>query len=394
MLRYSFSYRGKIAYIIVGSVIGFASLVYTNYLAQELANKEKYEIELWSRGYALYEKWWNPRSRVEQDITFKIVKNSTTIPTIITDDYLRVVESLNVDPEVIKDPKRLRSTIEKMCSVDRPPINFVTPDGVSLTVYYDDSALLKSVYFFPYIQLGLIGILFSFAFITLRSSKQNEQNRVWVGMAKETAHQLGTPTSSLLGWIDYIKSQDMLPEVTEEMGKDITRLMKVADRFSKIGSTTQLRLANIYEIVENTINYFQTRIPRNVTLEFEQCVPEPLYAMINDSLFEWVVENLLKNALDALQGKGKIHVRISTRDKWINIDVKDSGKGMQKINFNRIFRPGFTTKARGWGLGLSLSRRIVEEYHHGRIFVKESEIGKGTTFRIMLLKATDQQMEV
>lgn len=387
MFKYSFGYRSKITYVIVGLVIGLASLGYTQYLARELTKKEKYEIELWSRGYALYNVW-NPRSQVESDITLQIVGNITSIPTIITDDYLRVVTSLNVDTTIIYNPTKLRSTIESMCSAERVPIKFVTPEGITLTVYYGDSALLKSIYFFPYIQLGLLSILFSFAFITFRSSKQNEQNRVWVGMAKETAHQLGTPTSSLLGWIEYIKCQDMLPEVTDEMSKDVTRLMKVADRFSKIGSSTQLVQRSVPDIVSNTVNYFRSRIPRNVNIEFNYCEAESMQAMINDSLFEWVVENLLKNALDALQGKGTIKVSIFLRDKWVCVDVKDTGKGMPKSNFTRIFRPGFTTKTRGWGLGLSLSRRIVEEYHHGRIFVKESEIGKGTTFRIMLTKST------
>lgn len=383
MRRLSFGYRGKITYIIIGSIIGIASLVYTQYIAKELTKKEKYEIELWSRGFALYDRY-DARSRIESEITLQIVNNTTTIPAVITDDYLRVIGYQNIDPAIIENPEKFRTMLEDMCGAGRTPIRFINPDGIALTVYYGDSALLRSVHFFPYIQLGLIGIFISFAFITFRSSKQNEQNRVWVGMAKETAHQLGTPTSSLLGWIEYMKSMDMMPEVTDEMSKDITRLMKVADRFGKIGSSTQLTPRNVFEVVTNTVEYFRSRIPRNVTLDLDQCVPEPLQAMVNDSLFEWVIENLLKNALDALQGKGEIEVRIATRDKWVVVDVKDTGKGMPKSNFKKIFNPGFTTKTRGWGLGLSLSRRIIEEYHFGKIFVKESEVGKGTTFRIML----------
>lgn len=385
MLKYSVGYRSKVAYIIIGSIIGMLSLLYTNYLARELTKKEKYEIDLWARGMAMLNLYNNPRSVIESEISVRIAENSTAIPAIITDEFLRVEHFMNVHPEDINSPEKVRSTIENMCSSpDRPPIQILRSDGTMLTAYYDDSALLKSIYFFPYIQLGLIGVFISFAFITFRSSKQNEQNRIWVGMAKETAHQLGTPTSSLLGWIEYMRSMDIMPEITDEMSKDIARLMKVANRFGKIGSTTQLSQSNIQDTVALTVDYFQTRIPRNVTLTLEQCVPGEFMVMLNASLFEWVMENLLKNALDAMQGKGSIVVRLGIRDKWVVVDVKDTGKGMSKMMYTRIFRPGFTTKTRGWGLGLSLSRRIIEDYHNGRIFVKESEIGKGTTFRIML----------
>ncbi|CDN30968.1 Sensor histidine kinase [Mucinivorans hirudinis] len=387
MFKYSFGYRSKVAYIFIGSVIGVISLLYTNYLARELMRKEQFEIDLWARGIALWN-YIDPRSNTEREINLSIANNVTTIPAIMTDDYLRVIEYMNVPKEIIDNPAKLRSTIEHMCnSPDRQPIKIITPEGVELTVYYDDSSLLKSIIFFPYIQLGLIGIFISFAFITFRSSKQNEQNRVWVGMAKETAHQLGTPTSSLLGWIEYLKSMDIAPEATDEMSKDIQRLMKVANRFGKIGSTTQLSRVDVLQEVSRTVDYFQTRIPKNVTLRIEKSCTGELDAMINPSLFEWVMENLLKNALDALQGKGDILVWIGVRDKWAVVDVKDTGKGMTKSMYNKIFRPGFTTKTRGWGLGLSLSRRIVVDYHNGKIFVKESEVGKGTTFRIMIKKA-------
>ena len=203
-------------------------------------------------------------------------------------------------------------------------------------------------------------------------------------LAKETAHQLGTPISSLLGWIEYLKTQHIDPSVVEEMNKDLTRLMKVADRFSKIGSETVLSPANVNEVVGSSVMYFRTRIPRNVTLSYNGLAIAPVQAMINGALFEWVVENLLKNSLDALQGQGEIDVRISDDLEWVYIDVKDTGKGIPKSNFKRIFEPGFTTKTRGWGLGLSLSRRIIEEYHKGRIYVVDSEPGRGTTIRIAL----------
>ncbi len=221
-------------------------------------------------------------------------------------------------------------------------------------------------------------------YIAFRSSKQDEQNRVWIGLAKETAHQLGTPTSSLLGWIEYLRAQEIDQSAVEEMNKDLTHLMKIVDRFSKIGSETTLAPANINEIVGESVMYFRKRIPRNVTLDYNGLAIAPVQANVNAALFEWVVENLMKNSLDALQGHGSIEVRIASDDKQVMIDVRDTGKGIPKSNWKRIFEPGFTTKTRGWGLGLSLSRRIVEDYHSGRIAVVDSEPGKGTTIRITL----------
>ena len=251
-------------------------------------------------------------------------------------------------------------------------------------IFYGRSALLKSLYYFPYVQILVITAFIMLGFIAFRSSKHDEQNRVWIGLAKETAHQLGTPTSSLLGWIEYLRSQDVDQGAVEEMNKDLTHLMKIVDRFSKIGSETPLTPANINEVVGESVMYFRKRIPRNVTLDYNGLAIAPVQANINAALFEWVVENLMKNSLDALQGHGSIDVHISSDEKNVMIDVKDTGKGIPKSNWKRIFEPGFTTKTRGWGLGLSLSRRIVEDYHQGKIAVIESEIGKGTTIRITL----------
>ncbi|MEE0914931.1 MAG: HAMP domain-containing sensor histidine kinase, partial [Alistipes sp.] len=213
------------------------------------------------------------------------------------------------------------------------------------------------------------------------------QNRVWIGLAKETAHQLGTPTSSLLGWIEYLRDQNVDPMAVEEMEKDLAHLKKIVDRFSKIGSDTPLEIANVNEVVGDCVMYFRKRIPRNVTLDYNGLASEPVQAMVNRALFEWVVENLLKNSLDALQGHGAISVKIGATESSVTIDVSDTGKGIAKSNWKRIFEPGYTTKTRGWGLGLSLSRRVVEEYHRGKIAVTDSVIGKGTTIRITLKRA-------
>lgn len=257
-------------------------------------------------------------------------------------------------------------------------------------LFYGNSALLNWLILFPYLQLAVVALFVLFAFLTFRTSKQDEQNRVWIGMAKETAHQLGTPISSLMGWLEYLRSQGIDPAAIDEMNKDLTRLIKVADRFGKIGSATDLTKANLNEVVNDCVVYFKTRIPRKVSLRYNGLAMAPVGAQLNSALFEWVVENLLKNALDALQGVGEIEVTISEDDNWAYVDVRDTGKGIAKGQWRKIFEPGFTTKTRGWGLGLSLSKRIIEEYHGGRIAVVESELGQGTTIRIAVKRADAQ----
>ena len=293
--------------------------------------------------------------------------------------------------EIINHPDRLRKKINQLTEENTPiTIQYYWGKDHKHIIFFGQSRLLKTRYRIPYIQLSVIAIFILLGFIAFRSTKQDEQNRVWIGLAKETAHQLGTPTSSLLGWIEYLRSQDVDQTAVEEMNKDLTHLMKIVDRFSKIGSETPLTPANINEIVGESVMYFRKRIPRNVTLDYNGLAIAPVQANINAALFEWVAENLMKNSLDALQGHGAIDVRISSDDKNVMIDVKDTGKGIPKGNWKRIFEPGFTTKTRGWGLGLSLSRRIVEDYHQGKIGVTESEIGKGTTIRITLKRKFEE----
>lgn len=379
-----FGYRLKLVFVVVGALISFASLYYSNYLARELATKEKREIQLWAYGMAL-QNVQNELTRYESKIILDIAEASITIPSIVTDDNLRVVAYQHLsDSTILDNPQRLRSELERMSGSGRTPIEISLPTGSTLTVFYDDSSLLNSIFFFPYIQLGLILVFIVFVFILISSSKQGEQNRVWVGMAKETAHQLGTPTSSLMGWIEYLREQPLETDVVDDMERDVIRLNKVVDRFSKIGSTTLLEPRNIQQVVASTVSYFKTRIPRGVTLNYDECSDQPFQARINEALFEWVLENLIKNALDAMAGKGEITVRLSNKDRNLRIDITDTGKGMSKANARKIFRPGFTTKTRGWGLGLSLSKRIVEQYHKGKIFVLRSELEKGTTMRIVL----------
>ncbi len=379
-----FSFRNRVVVIVVGILLGGVSLVYTNKMAQRLKEKEQHDVALWAHAM----------ERVNRDVlggslndplVQDIMSNGNNIPFIITDENLQVLQSHLVPERILEHPDRLRRRIDRFTEENRPlPIRFLWNEDHYHIIFYGHSNLLKSLYYFPYIQLPVITVFVLLGFIAFRSSKHDEQNRVWIGLAKETAHQLGTPTSSLLGWIEYLRAQEVDQSAVEEMNKDLTHLMKIVDRFSKIGSETTLEPANINEVVGESVMYFRKRIPRNVTLDYNGLAIAPVQACINAALFEWVVENLMKNSLDALQGHGAITVRIASNDRQVTIDVRDTGKGIPKSNWKRIFEPGFTTKTRGWGLGLSLSRRIVEEYHAGRIAVIDSEPGKGTTIRITL----------
>lgn len=314
-----------------------------------------------------------------------IMSTNNNIPFIITNENLEVITSHLIPDRIIDHPDLLRRRIDDFTEENPPrPVRFWWPDEHYHIIFYGKSRLLKSLYWFPYVQILVVTVFILLGFIAFRSTKHDEQNRVWIGLAKETAHQLGTPTSSLLGWIEYLRSQPVDQSAVDEMNKDLTHLMKIVDRFSKIGSETPLTPANINETVGESVMYFRKRIPRNVTLGYNGLAIAPVQANINTALFEWVVENLMKNSLDALQGHGSIDVHISADEHHVMIDVRDTGKGIPKGNWKRIFEPGFTTKTRGWGLGLSLSRRIVEEYHQGRIAVVDSEPGKGTTIRITL----------
>ncbi len=391
-MKFSFiniSYRFKLLYIISAFIIGLSSLLFTNYIVGQFASQERKEMQLWSmamgklnnvnKGDAYFNKDLN-------DLVREIINRNTTIPTIIIDEKYNIIDHRNVTPRIFSDQKVLFANIEKMVASNEPII-VDTFNNNRYYIFYSESQILSMLRYFPYVQLGVITIFILLVFITFRSSKEDEQKRVWIGMAKETAHQLGTPTSSLLGWLEYLKEQKGVERfVIDEMNNDITRLLKVVDRFSKIGSKTILSPKNIYELVGNTVNYFRLRLPRNVELVYDKSASGLMPAMVNEALFEWVIENLLKNSLDALNGKGVISISVYDDAKWVYIDVRDTGKGIHKSKHSAIFNPGYTTKSRGWGLGLSLSKRIVSEYHNGRIFVAESEVDKGTTIRIMIKK--------
>lgn len=373
-------YKRRVLVVIIALAIGSLSILFTTRMSRMLQHKEMNEMALWS--YAMERMG---ESTHNDPIIFQVVHNQN-IPYIMLDESGRVEKYHLVPENVVNNVDRRMKLIMKL-SRQNDPIEITTPRGYRYILFYGNSALLDWLILFPYVQLAVVAIFVFFAFVTFRTSKQDEQNRVWIGLAKETAHQLGTPISSLMGWLEYLRSQGVSEDAIGEMNKDLQRLVKVANRFGKIGSETELSDTNLGEVVGDCVLYFRTRIPRKVTIDYNGLAIAPIRVMMNAALFEWVVENLLKNALDALQGVGTITVTLSEDDEWAHIDVSDTGKGIPKSNWKKIFDPGFTTKTRGWGLGLSLSKRIVEEYHRGHIAVSDSEVGKGTTIRISVRKS-------
>ncbi len=379
--------NGRVVVLALATIFIAVSLLLTNRMAEALHHKEKHDVELWAAAM----------ERVNRDamgdyindpLIRGIINNRNNIPFIITDESLRVISYHLIPPEVINSPEHLHRALDKMAKDNTPiVVKFWWTNAHNHIIFYGHSFTLQLLYIFPYIQIAIIVVFVLVVFMAFRSMKQSEQSRVWVGLAKETAHQLGTPTSSLLGWIEYLREQPVDQMAVDEMQKDLTHLMKIVDRFSKIGSETPLTVESLNEVVGNSVMYFRKRIPRNVVLNYNGLAIDKVKAKINVALFEWVIENLMKNALDALQGHGTIDVTIGSDNKYVWVDVADTGKGIPRSKWKRIFEPGFTTKTRGWGLGLSLSRRIVEEYHKGKIAVVESEIGKGAKFRVTLKKA-------
>ncbi|SKB86434.1 Histidine kinase-, DNA gyrase B-, and HSP90-like ATPase [Sphingobacterium nematocida] len=385
----------KIVLLLFAALIGLASLLYTNYLVKNLSKSERTKAEVW----AMSTRSIMTMPDVDDDFISFIyaVRDSLSLPAIITDEkdniiFWRDLDSTktNIKAEenhkdwVHYDPDYFQKQLYAMKSM-HPPITLNLDSGESWSVYYKESDALQQLRIFPYIQLSLIAIFLIIAYSVFNSIKKSEQNLVWVGMAKEAAHQLGTPISSLMGWVELIrlKFDAENDDVVNEMERDVKRLEIVADRFSKIGSTPSLSNHNVYLVVSDFINYFKVRTSDKITFILEG--DKHVEAMLNVPLFDWIIENLLKNAVNAIDTEGIIKVVITENiaKEEIFIDISDTGKGIPRSNFETIFQPGFTTRKRGWGLGLSLTMRMVS-YHKGQIFVKESEIGKGTTFRIIL----------
>lgn len=314
----------------------------------------------------------------------EIVINSASVPVIFTDqDKSTVIATGNVKPEIAENSFRLKNEIAEM-EMQNPPIEIDIGGGEKNYIFYKESLLLTQLRYYPLAQFIIIGLFIFIAYWLFSIARKAEQNQVWVGMAKETAHQLGTPLSSLIAWMELLKDK-VDEQITREINKDISRLETITERFSKIGSAPKLVNENVAGVIEKSVDYIKSRSPEKVEFRVVSKSNE-VVAKLNIPLFEWVIENLCKNAIDAMNGEGKITIEISDQMQYVYIDVTDTGKGIPKSRYKTVFEPGFTTKKRGWGLGLSLSKRIIENYHSGKIFVKRSEADKGTTFRIVLNK--------
>ncbi len=316
----------------------------------------------------------------------EVAVNSASVPVIFTDSTrLNVIAAGNVDSLKIKDSTYVKEMLASMSSQNQP-IEVEIGNGNKSYIFYKESKLLTQLKFYPYIMFTIIGLFLLVAYLLFSTARRVEQNQVWVGMAKETAHQLGTPLSSLIAWLEYLRSTGLDPETAMEIEKDVKRLETITERFSKIGSVPKLESFDLVKVLEDAVNYMKMRTSKNVVFTIDTNKQKEVFAKLNVPLFEWVIENLIRNAVDAMDGKGSISITFSDQTQFVYLDIADTGKGIPKSKYKTVFEPGFTTKQRGWGLGLSLTKRIIENYHSGKIFVKNSEIDKGTTFRIVLNK--------
>ncbi|GAB3825755.1 HAMP domain-containing sensor histidine kinase [Pontibacter rugosus] len=387
---YSQKNRIKLIVVIIALIIGAATITYTNVLVSKLSEREQELVQLYAKGLR-----YMINAPSDDNIVFieeEILSSNNTVPVILTDENVNILDSKNIDiPENISNnPDKinnyLQREIEKM-KAQHEPILVPWAEGSVNYVFYKDSELLSQLRYYPYVQLIVISCFALVAYFVFSYSRRAEQNRVWVGLAKETAHQLGTPLSSLMAWYEYIKSSPKFENepILEELGKDVRRLEIITERFSNIGSVPTLRDENILQVTQNAINYLQNRISRQVKFSVESTFSPDITAKVNVPLYDWVIENICKNAVDAMEGRGSISIVISLLGKGnIAVDITDTGKGIPKSKIDSVFLPGYTTKRRGWGLGLALAKRIIDNYHEGKLTVKWSEVGKGTTFRVIL----------
>ncbi len=393
---YSKTERWKLTLIGFAIIIGISSLLITNSLVKELKSEERKKIELWAQAT---KQLVSISGEGDFSLAIKVISENQNIPVILVDDCDSILEHRNlkrynninrffINLGLFKDkgitPKFLRAELNEIRKATEEPIELDIL-GDKQWIYYKDSDLLSRLRYYPIYQLGFIGLFIFIAYFIFNASRKSEQNQVWAGMAKETAHQIGTPLSSLMAWIELLREQEGTESMVLEMEKDIKRLETITDRFSKIGSKSELRKVDVVALLSQSIEYLKSRMPVNTlfTLEFPK---KEITIPLNAILLEWVVENLVKNAVDAMKGKGEIKISITENTQNVILNISDNGDGIDRSIFKNIFKPGVTSKKRGWGLGLSLSKRIIEEYHKGSIFVMQSEKGIGTTFTIHLPK--------
>lgn len=382
---YSNKQKWKLFLVLFGLLIGLTSLLYTNTIVKALENEERKNVQLWADGMKRLGEMDSDGGDIS--IILELIKKNETVPMIVVDESDRILFVKNIDSLRQKDSTYLREQLEEMKLQNPPIINHLT-DQLQQYVYYKDSILLTQLFYYPYIQLAIILIFILIAYYAFNSTRKAEQDHVWLGMSKETAHQLGTPITSLMAWVELLKEEQKVDEsIINEIQKDISRLEMIADRFSKIGSNPKLQEIYISEQIQKSVDYIKLRVSDKITFSSNLEQYKDFVFFINPPLFDWVIENIFKNAVDAMNGQGKINIKLTDANQFIYIDISDSGKGISKNKQKTIFNPGFTTKKRGWGLGLSLTKRIIEEYHKGKIFVKESELNKGTTIRIAMKKS-------
>ena len=379
MIGFRFNWRWLLA--LLGITIICGTIFYSQFLAQKIQREEQQKIEQWLAA---------SKAVINPDLTLpNLIRNEQhSIPIIETNENDSITNYFNLDSLKIESDKSYLPRQLAIYRSQNPPLEIKWSDSpyTANRYYYGHTALLDQVRYFPIIQLILVAVLIFFIIYSITSHNRATQNQVWAGMAKETAHQLGTPLSSLQGWIEMLKEDGISGETVSELQKDVDRLKLVSDRFSKIGSIPQLEKSDLVFQIQQMLDYMRRRTTSKVQFLLETNGHEHLEANISPPLFDWVIENLLKNALDAMEGKGIIEVKIKDEPQQVLIDLSDTGKGISTGNIHRVFDPGFTTKKRGWGLGLSLSKRIIETYHKGELFVKQSDVGKGTTFRIVIKK--------
>lgn len=373
--------KDTLKYVLVAIAVVIAVVFYglSTKLVSVLEDEEQAKMELWAeatREISLAD--------INADISFlrRVIGENTTIPVILADSSFNVLSYRNLPEEFFTD-EQLRGMAMDFAEKNNP-IVIELPMDTKQYICYDDSTLLTLLRYIPLIILGVVMVFLLCVVALLLTIKQSEQNRLWVGLFKETAHQLGTPTSSLMAWSEMLKMNYPNDELIPELDKDVTRLKTIVERFSQIGSKAELEVVNVSEVITEVLNYMRNRISKQVTIKAD--IPKEAFVLLNIPLFEWVIENLCKNAVDAMEGRGVLTVQMSETPNSVVVDVIDTGKGISKSNVSKVFNTGFTTKKRGWGLGLSLSRRIIKEYHGGKIYVKHSQIDKGTTFSIELKK--------
>jgi len=381
--EYSKKQRWKLFLVIAALIIGVLSLWYTNILVKKLSAEERKKVELWAK--AMQELTCNTNEFQDFGLAVEVMTTNETIPLIHVDENGKITNHRNLDSLKVENEGYLQERLLEM-KKENEPIEIIVTDEIKQHLYYSDSVLIKRLYYFPFFQLIVFFLFILVAYFAFSSSRKAEQNQIWVGMSKETAHQLGTPISSLMAWLEILKTKNIDNESINELEKDVSRLEIITDRFSKIGSAPTLKKHNIVEVLQKSINYIKSRSPEKINFKIHSAESYEIFVPLNEQLFAWVVENISKNSIDAMNGTGNIDIIVSDHNQVVYVDFKDTGKGIQKSKYKTIFQPGYTTKERGWGLGLSLTKRIVEVYHSGKIFVKNSELNQGSTIRIALKK--------